>query len=560
METPVAARERDTDAAPAVDEAARVQALRSYDVVDTPPEQAFDDLTALAARICGAPISLLSLLDSHRAWFKSHHGFDLAETPREASFCTYAIGGDELLVVADTLEDERFASNPLVTGEPKARFYAGAPLVTSDGYRLGTLCVLDRSPRSLSDEDQEALRALAGQAVAQLELRRMAEALKQSEQRFQSIIEEANEAYISFETHGVIREWNREAERLLGWTRDEIVGSSVRETVVPADLWERVVTAFSERLVSDDVPLVATRVDGTASTKTGLKLPVEFTFLPLKVGGETRINVLLHDISARRRVAVKRERLLKTEQEAGVELTSQNERLRELDALKDQFVSVVSHELRTPLTAICGYLEIVLGEEPGPLNEEQKRFLEIAGFSSEQLLRVVGDLLLIGKVEGGQLALEIAEIDLGSMLEACIVAAKPSADEKQIGLRLTSGKVPPVAGDRGRLSQALGNIISNAIKFTEDGQVDVRLRSEVDRVVIEVVDTGTGVPEAEVDHLFVPFFRASTATRQAIPGTGLGLSIAKEIVEAHGGSISVDSEEGYGTLFRVELPTNGKEP
>ena len=117
--------------------------------------------------------------------------------------------------------------------------------------------------------------------------------------------------------NGVIREWNRKAEHLLGWTRDEIIGSSVRETVVPADLWQRVVAALAEGNDGDETPLVATRVDGTATTKSGLDLPVEFTFLPLKVGGERRVNVLLHDISVRRGVAVKRERLLKTEQAAG---------------------------------------------------------------------------------------------------------------------------------------------------------------------------------------------------------------------------------------------------
>jgi len=537
-------------------EVARLVALRSYDILETPPEQALDDLTTLAATVCAAPISLLCLVDEHRVWFKSRLGLDIAETPRDASFCAYAITAADVFVVRDALQDERFASSALVTGATRIRSYAGVPLVTPDGHALGTLCVLDRTPRSLSSENAQALRALARQAVAQFELRRTAEALEQSERRFRSIIEEANEAYISFETDGVIREWNREAERLLGWTRDEIIGSSVLETVVPADLWERVVTALSERPAGDHSLRVSMRVDGTALTKTGLELPVEFTLLP-KVGGETRINVLLHDISARRRVAVKRERLLKTEQEAGVELTSQNVRLRELDALKDQFVSVVSHELRTPLTAIRGYLEIVLGEEPGPLNEEQKRFLEIADFSSEQLLRVVGDLLLIGKVEAGHLALEIAEIDLYAMLQACVVAAKPAADAKQIALRLTSGELPPMAADRGRLSQAIGNIISNAIKFTDEGRVDVRVHTGDGRAVVEVTDTGTGVPAAEVDHLFVPFFRASTATRQAIPGTGLGLSIAKEIVEAHGGSISVESEEGSGTSFRVELPTNG---
>lgn len=260
------------------------------------------------------------------------------------------------------------------------------------------------------------------------------------------------------------------------------------------------------------------------------------------------------EAGALRRVAVMREMLLTAEREAGVELTSQNERLREVDALKDQFVSVVSHQLRTPLTAIRGYLEIVLGEEPGPLNDEQKRFLGIVDFSSKHLLLVVDDLLLIGKVEAGHLELEIDEVDLALMLEACVLTARPSADAKQIGLTLSGVRIAPIAGDVGRLSQAVGNVIANAIKFTTDGRVDVRLYDAADRLVVEVVDTGVGVSASEVAHLFVPFFRAATATQQAIPGTGLGLGIAKEIIEAHGGSITVESEEGLGTSFRIELP------
>jgi PAS domain S-box-containing protein len=532
--------------------------LRGQDILAMAQGEYLDDLTALAAAICRTPIALIGVLDGDRVRFKSRFGFEPVDVLRAGWFCEQAMLGGDALVVPDARTDERFATSELVSGEAGLRFYAGAPLLTPEGNAFGTLCVLDRKPRILSSENLVALEALARQAVTQVELSGTRDALAQSERRFRSIIEEANEAYISFAANGVIREWNREAQRLLGWTRDEIIGSSVRETVVPADLWQRVVAALAERSEVDDAPLAATRVDGTAMTKSGSLLPVEFTFLPLKVGGERRINVLLHDISARRRVAVTRERLLETEQAAGVELTNQNERLRELDALKDQFVSVVSHELRTPLTAIRGYLEIVLGEEPGPLNTTQRRFLEIADFSSEQLLRVVGDLLLIGKVEAGHLALEIGEVDLGALLEDCVVAHMPAAHAKDIQLRTTSPDLPPIFGDRGRLSQALNNIISNAIKFTDKGRVDVRAAVEDARVVvIEVVDTGAGVPQAEIDHLFVPFFRASTATTQAIPGTGLGLSIAKEIVEAHDGTISVESEERTGTTFRVELPVDG---
>ncbi len=572
--------------APTLEPAANTRldpALPGYNGVDAPPAQAFDELTKLAARVSETPIALLVLVDSEGHSLKSALGLDPEAIDCNAPMIGYAIRQCQLFVVPDALEDHRFDTDPLVAGRTGARFFAAAPVMSVDGFALGALCVLDRERRDMASETGAMLRSLASQAAVHLELGRTTAALRQSDRRFTSVMEESIEGYISFSADGVIREWNREAERLLGWSRDEIIGTSVVQTVVPSDLWERVVAAFADAPEGPGSQLAPTRVDATALTKAGDELPVEFTFLPLMVSGEHQTNVLLHDISARRRVAISREQLLKTEQEAGVELTSQNEQLREVDvnrkqllkteqeagveltsqneqlrevdALKDRFISVVSHELRTPLTAIRGYLEIVLSEEPGPLNEDQKHFLEIVDFSSEALLRVVGDLLLVGKIEAGHLALELAEIDISSLLKACVVAERPVADAKRIGLRLADSAVPPIPGDRGRLSQAFGNIISNAIKFTENGHVDVRLHSEAECAVIDIVDTGAGIPAGEVDHLFVPFFRASTATKEAIPGTGLGLSIAKEIIEAHGGSIGVESEEGQGTAFRIELPT-----
>jgi anti-sigma regulatory factor (Ser/Thr protein kinase) len=164
-----------------VDEQARLAALRRYHVLDTEPEAAFDDLTLLASHICGTPMALITLIDKDRQWFKSERGLGVRETERSVAFCTHAIKQPhQILEVPDTREDERFRENPFVTGQPHIRFYAGAPLVTPDGYALGTLCVVDVEPRRLTAEQMQALSALRDQAQAQLELRRRLAELSQA--------------------------------------------------------------------------------------------------------------------------------------------------------------------------------------------------------------------------------------------------------------------------------------------------------------------------------------------------------------------------------------------
>jgi hypothetical protein len=161
-------------------EADRLRALRSYKILDTKPEERFDELTQLAAIICGVPISLITLIDADRQWFKSKVGLELAETPRTQAFCTHAIMQPQMFVVEDAAEDQRFASNPLVTGEPHIRFYAGAPLATSDGHLIGTMCVIDREPRTLTPDQKKALELLGRQVVANMELRKNLRELKEA--------------------------------------------------------------------------------------------------------------------------------------------------------------------------------------------------------------------------------------------------------------------------------------------------------------------------------------------------------------------------------------------
>lgn len=160
-------------------EAARLAELRDYDILDTATEKSFDDIVALASMICQVPIALVSLVDEHRQWFKARHGVELAETPRDISFCGHAILGADVMEVPDSRQDERFMDNPFVEGDQGVRFYAGAPLVTARGYHLGTLCVIDHQPRQLTPEQTSALQALARQVIHLFELRRLASDLKQ---------------------------------------------------------------------------------------------------------------------------------------------------------------------------------------------------------------------------------------------------------------------------------------------------------------------------------------------------------------------------------------------
>lgn len=386
-------------------EVERLHALESYRILDTARDPTFDNLTALASHICGTPISTVTLIAGDRQWFKSKVGLVDDETPRSVSFCAHAIEQEGLFVVSDASQDERFASNPLVTADPHIRFYAGAPLVTPEGHALGTLCVIDRVPRELTDEQRRALDTLSRAAMAHLELHR------------------------------------------------------------------------------------------------------------------------------------------------------QNEELRELDRLKDEFVAVLSHELRTPVTSINGYVELLLGGDPGPLTETQERFLRIVGRNNTRLLGLIEEMLLLAEAEAGRLALRREPMDLRLIVAEAIESARPRAEAKDIELSQETNGPVMVDGDRSRLAEVADNLISNAVKYTpESGHIVARVHSHEDEARVEVSDTGMGIAADELPHLFGRFYRTKAARDAAIPGTGLGLAITRALVASHGGVIEVSSRAGTGTTFRVRLP------
>lgn len=211
------------------EEQERQKELESFQILDTPPEAEFDDFTHLASQICGTPIALISLLDPNRQWFKSRVGVEVSETPRSLAFCNYALSCNDVFEVADAQLDPRFQKNPLVTGEPCIRFYAGAPLETSSGNVIGTLCVIDKVPRTLTPDQKLALRMLSRQVVARLELRRANLMLKLQVAFQEAILTSAGAGIITTTSNGIITHFNPQAERMLGYSAHEMIGRETPE-------------------------------------------------------------------------------------------------------------------------------------------------------------------------------------------------------------------------------------------------------------------------------------------------------------------------------------------
>ncbi len=229
-------------------ELSRLAALLRYEILDTPEDSAFDDFTALAAQICDTPIALISLVDDRRQWFKSRVGLDVSETPREISFCTYTITGDEIFEVPDTLQDPRFCSNPLVLGDPHIRFYAGTPLTSPDGYNLGTLCVIDRQPRRLSPEQRETLERLGRQVIRLFEQHLLAHRHAEQAALQQAILDSASSAVLVTRPDGIVTSVNPTAERLLGYSEQTLVGHPLTAALFRQEALQRRALLLSSEL------------------------------------------------------------------------------------------------------------------------------------------------------------------------------------------------------------------------------------------------------------------------------------------------------------------------
>lgn len=278
----------------------RLRVLAEYHLMDTLPEADFDRLARLAASLFTVPIVLVSLLARDRQFFKTHIGLDICETSREVSFCAHAILQDDILIIPDAIKDPRFSANPLVLGPPFIRFYAGKPLVAPTGEKIGTICLIDTKPRDhFTDEDRRNLTDLAALVMDRMEMRRLDFVRTVNQARFENIAATSPDAIICSNSEGEITFWNRSAERLFGYTAEEIAEEE-SEIIVP-DSWRPIYDSELERLrLGQKMELADRTIELSGLRKDGTEFPAEFSLSTWKEGDRTSVGAIVRDITERR--------------------------------------------------------------------------------------------------------------------------------------------------------------------------------------------------------------------------------------------------------------------
>lgn len=533
-----------------LNELERLAVLRECGVLETAPEQGFDDLTELASELCGTRIALVSLIDEQRQWFKSTVGLGATQTCRESAFCAHAILTNAPLIIRDATQDPRTFDNPLVTGEPFIRFYAGVPLHSSEGLALGTLCVIDTDPRDISPDQLTTLKRLARQAEAQLEMRRANRQLsnkiielQRQKNLFETIFEESDNVMFVKDVEGRYRLCNPAFLRVIGKSRSDILNHDdtaiFDPEVVPA------IRAVDLRVMQSGLPVTEEEsliCDGVR--RTFLTTRSIYHDGDQKVAGVIGI---ARDITERKR--------------AEAVLTESSRKSEAANRAKSEFLANMSHEIRTPLTAILGNAELLADDEATVVQSDSRRsmFATIKS-AGEHLLEVVNDILDLSQIEAGQMRLERIETSLQELVTGVVALLRPRAVAKGLTLDLKLDSPIPVRvlTDPTRLRQILMNLAGNAIKFTQSGGVTLRMSAHgqgAETILNAVVeDTGIGMNSDQTQRLFAAFSQADATVTRNYGGSGLGLVICQRLARLMGGNVELTrTAPGQGSVFTATL-------
>jgi PAS domain S-box-containing protein len=567
-------------------ETERLHAVRETGLVGRPAEPLPEAVVRLVAELCDTPIAAISLVEEDRQWFAAIVGLDARETSRDLAFCSHTILSDQPLVVNDATKDLRFADNALVTGQPGIRFYAGVPLLSSDGLALGSLCSIDTRPRNLTPEQLHRLGLLGQLVSAHLDLCRRTAELAAQRTLTELLIDHATDyAMITMTPDGIISSWNAGAERILGYSAREIIGARYHSFFNPEDQDRSVPGAILAQARSSG------RADclGWRVGKLGKRVHVRGSISAVcdETGACTGLVKVTQDDTAAYSAA--QELAERTEA-----LASMNAKLeaqaRELDRArldaeaasrsKSAFLANMSHEIRTPMTAILGYTDLIADSGDRALAPvERLEFIDTIKRNGEHLLTIINDILDVSKIEAGGMSVERIPVDPTNVVLEVEDLMRVRAKAKGITLEIEQETPLPstILTDPVRLMQILTNLVGNAIKFTELGGVTIRVGLDLSpvlgsapttspglppepRLLFAIQDTGIGMTPDTLDRLFQPFAQADASTTRRFGGTGLGLRIAKSLAQHLGGDVAVESQPGRGTTFTATIATGPIDP
>jgi PAS domain S-box-containing protein len=534
-----------------IQESLRLDALRELGALDSAPDPLIDEIVRLASEICGTPIALLTLVDAERQWFKSRVVLTVSETPRDIAFCAHAIGERELFVVPDAAQDERFADNPLVTGEPHIRFYAGVPLVTGGGHALGTLCVIDRTPRRLTTAQEQALGTLARVALQTLERGRFQRELiatqereqqtlarlRQSERRHARLFDENPHAMWVHDLETLrLLAFNEATVNLYGYSRAELAEMTVQDLRTREDVPALLAAVAALRAGQKSERTGEwrhRRKDGTLFWVRKTTHVIDFEGRPAEV-------VLAHDISGQQQLWNR---------------LQHSQRLENLGLLS----AGIAHDFNNILTSILMVSSLL---QQSKLSSGDSHLVETLHRSSQRAAGLAQQILAFSRGTADDRSLvQLRHVarDIARLIEETF----PRHITFHSNLPFD---VWPVHVNATQIHQVILNLCLNArdamprggtmalsvANCTLDAAAAARIPGAWvgDFVRIEVTDTGTGIPHALRAQIWDPFF----TTKQNQGGSGLGLSMVRGIVHDHGGLITLDTEVDRGTKFQIYLP------